>query len=466
MLNLQQSVLEELKFEPTDDQSRAIKALEYHLNDVAKGILIIKGFAGTGKSTLIAAYSKSIKKLKYKTVMLAPTGRAAKVLSSYSGQQAHTIHRKIYFALMTPEGGVSLTLGENKHKNTVFLIDEASMISGKTSEAEFSAHNLLDDLMEYVESGENCRLIFIGDTAQLPPVGSELSPALNTTFLKSRYSKNFYEVELKNVVRQQSESGILFNATKLRIGVFEQQVNIPNFELAKDVIRLSGDMLEDALNDAYRKYGFEDTLVITRSNKRANAFNQQIRFKIRWQENEISAGDLIMIVKNNYYWLEKEEKQGFIANGDMAEVLKVIRKTDIGDFNFAELIIRLLDDPDKKELQVWTVLNTLQSETPQLSYPDMIKLSASVESEYMDIPSAKHRLQKIKEDPFYNALQIKFSYAVTCHKAQGGQWPCVFIDAGYFKEDMLNREYLRWLYTAFTRASEKVYLINFNEKFF
>jgi exodeoxyribonuclease-5 len=467
MLSLDAKIREELIHLPTEDQARAIKAFDYHLNDATKGILVLKGFAGTGKSTLVAAYSRSLKFFKYKTVLLAPTGRAAKVLSTYSGQSAHTIHRKIYFALMTPEGGVALTLGENKHKNTIFIVDEASMISAKTSDAEFSSHNLLDDLMEYVEGGENCRLIFVGDTAQLPPIGSELSPALNTDYLKNRYSKSFYEVVLKQVVRQQNESRILYNATQLRINVFQNQIVFPKIEIAKDVIRLSGDMLEDALNESYRKYGFENVLVITRSNKRANAFNQQIRFKIKWQENEISAGDLIMIVKNNYYWLEKESKTGFIANGDTAEVIKVLRKKEIRGFQYSELILRFIDYPEIGELCLWVLLNTLQSETPNLSYPEMIRMSAAIEQEfYAEIPNARQRLNRVKEDPFYNALQIKFSYAVTCHKSQGGQWPCVFIDAGYFTEDMLSREYLRWLYTAFTRGTVQLYLIQFNEKFF
>lgn len=332
----------------------------------------------------------------------------------------------------------------------------------------FSGGSLLDDLISYVFNGTNCKLIFIGDTAQLPPVGLDISPALDFEYLKASYSFKVDWYELKEVVRQSEQSGILTNATTIRNQIKNEKEAKPKFALDsfKDIVRLGGDELEDALNSAYNKYGAEDIMIICRSNKRANIFNQQIRIRIRWQENELSTGDYMMVVKNNYFWLKDESKAGFIANGDIIKLTSVGKIQEIHGFKFADVRMKMIDYPDEPELETRLLLDTIMSDSPSLSPEDNKRLYTSVMEDYSDVADRKLRLKKVKEDSFFNALQVKFAYAVTCHKAQGGQWDCVFVEQGYLTDEMINTEYLRWLYTAVSRAKEKLYLVNFNKDFF
>jgi len=465
-------LLRSFPFETTSGQRTLLAKLAgFILGKDSDHIFVIKGYAGTGKTTLVSSLVKSMPALNGKTVLLAPTGRAAKVLSGYTQKQAYTIHKKIYIRRSGEEGSVAFHLQQNLHTNTLFIVDEASMISnsgGLTKGGLFGEGSLLDDLMEYVFSGVNCKLIFIGDTAQLPPVGMDVSPALDIGFLKASYSFQVDSYELTEVVRQVNDSGILLNATAIRNQIKEKKDLRPRFDLKgfKDIIRIDGPDLEDALNSAYSKYGAEDTMIVCRSNKRANIYNQQIRARVRWQESELSSGDLMMVVKNNYFWLPQESKAGFIANGDIIEILRVGNIQEMHGFRFADVRMRMIDYPDEPELEVRLILDTIMSESPALSQQDNKKLFDSVMLDYSDIADRRMRLKKVKEDGFFNALQVKFSYAVTCHKAQGGQWPCVFVEQGYLTDEMLNVEYLRWLYTGITRASEKLFLVNFNKEFY
>jgi exodeoxyribonuclease-5 len=459
-------------FETTPGQRTLLTKLsEFILGKNLDHIFVIKGYAGTGKTTLVGSLVKAMPALNGKTMLLAPTGRAAKVLSNYTQKPAFTIHKKIYVRRPTDDGGLAFHLQQNLHTNTVFIIDEASMISnsgGLIKGSGFGGGSLLDDLIDYVFSGTNCKLIFIGDTAQLPPVGMDVSPALDTEFLKASYSFQVDSFELTEVVRQGVDSGILTNATALRDKIRLKKGFQPHFMLEgfKDVIRIDGAELEDALNEAYNKFGAEDTMIVCRSNKRANIYNQQIRARIRWQESELSAGDFMMVVRNNYTWLPDESKAGFIANGDIIEILRVGKIQEMHGFRFADVRMRMIDYPDEPDLEVRLLLDTIMSEAPALSQADNKKLFDSVMLDYSDVADRRLRLKKVKEDGFFNALQVKFSYAVTCHKAQGGQWPCVFVEQGYLTDEMLNVEYLRWLYTGMTRASKKLYLVNFNKEFY
>lgn len=368
------------------------------------------------------------------------------------------------------DGSWGFKLQQNLHADTLFIVDEASMISntgGLSNGGMFGNGSLLDDLIDYVNSGNNCKLIFIGDTAQLPPVGLNISPALDIEYLKAIFNFSIDSFELTEVVRQSETSGILTNATTLRNQLKAADNTYPKFILNnyKDIIRLEGSELEDALNKAYSDYGAEDVMVICRSNKRANIFNQQIRARIRWQESELSSGDYMMVVKNNYFWLPEESKAGFIANGDIIQLLRVGHIQEMHGFRFADVRMKLIDYPDEPELEVRLLLDTIMGESPALSQTDNKKLYDAVALDYADVPDRRLRLKKIKEDPFFNALQVKFAYAITCHKAQGGQWPCVFVEQGYLTDEMINTEYLRWLYTAVSRASQQLYLVNFNKEF-
>ncbi len=465
-------LLDSFPFETTSGQRTLfIKLSEFILNKNSDQIFVLKGYAGTGKTTIVRSLVKSMPAVNGKTVLLAPTGRAAKVLSNYTEKQALTIHKKIYYRKPESSEGLAFTLQQNLHTDTIFIVDEASMISnsgGLNSNGMFGGGSLLDDLISYVFNGNNCKLLFIGDTAQLPPVGLDVSPALDIDFLKASYSFQLDWFELTEVVRQAGDSGILTNATEIRNQIKNKLGNKPHFLLNgfKDVIRLGGDELEDALNSAYSKYGAEESMVICRSNKRANIFNQQIRTRIRWQENELSAGDLMMVVKNNYFWLPEESKAGFIANGDIIQLTSIGRIQEMHSFRFADVRMRMIDYPDEPELETRLLLDTIMSDAPALSQEENKRLYESVSADYADIADRRLRLKKVKEDSFFNALQVKFAYAITCHKAQGGQWPCVFVEQGYLTDEMINTEYLRWLYTAVSRASEKLYLVNFNKDFF
>ena len=459
-------------FEPTSDQKELIHKLGLFFQELDnEKSFLIKGYAGTGKTTIVSALVKTLPYLNKKSVLLAPTGRAAKVLSEYSGNRAFTIHKKIYRIQTGKEGHTFLTLQQNMHKNTIFIVDEASMIPDSTSNNSsglFSGRSLLDDLILYINSGYHCNLILIGDTAQLPPVGSNLSPALDKNYLKTAFRLDITEHELTQVVRQAHESGILTNATQLRQKVKAEDFNPPFFNLEgfDDVVRISGNELEEALNSSYSQFEREDIVVICRSNKRANLFNQEIRKRVLYQDNEISAGDFLMIVKNNYFWLPDDSETGFIANGDIIEILKIGKLEEMYGFHFANITIRMIDFPDEKDLEVKILLDTIMLESPSLPFDEYKKMWNEIMLDYEDIPTKRERLQKVKNSPYLNALQIKFAYSLTCHKTQGGQWNIVFVDQGYLTQEMIDTEFLRWLYTATTRAVKKLYFINFSDFFF
>jgi exodeoxyribonuclease-5 len=465
-------LLKQFPFETTSGQRTLLNQLsEFIIDKNSDQIFVIKGYAGTGKTTIVRSLVESLPAINGKTVLLAPTGRAAKVLSNYTKKQAYTIHKKIYFRKPTSNGGMAFQRQQNLHINTIFIIDEASMISnsgGLSGGGMFGGGSLLDDLIQYVFSGTNCKLILIGDTAQLPPVGLDISPALDVEYFKASFYFTINSFELTEVVRQTEGSGILTNATAIRNQIKSNLNTTPHFNLNNfpDIIRINGADLEDALNSAYNDYGAEDSMVICRSNKRANIFNQQIRTRIRWQENELSSGDYMMVVRNNYFWLPEESKAGFIANGDIIQLTRVGNIQEMHGFRFADVRMRMIDYPDEPELETRLLLDTIMSESPALSQADNKKLYDSVSLDYSDVADRRLRLKKVKEDKFFNALQVKFAYAVTCHKAQGGQWSCVFVEQGYLTDEMINTEYLRWLYTAISRATQKLYLVNFNNEFF
>jgi len=463
------TLVDKFPFEPTNSQELLLENLVEFIFDKSKETLfIIKGYAGTGKTTTISTVVNNLWKIGKKAVLLAPTGRAAKVISGYSNRQAFTIHKKIYFPKKNKAGGVDFTLQPNKHTNTIFIIDEASMIPDSPSNAKlFDNGSLLDDLMSYVYSGVNCKIIFIGDTAQLPPVKLSISPALDAQKLELNYNKIVTEIELNEVMRQHSASGILINATELRLILANNGFDEFKFQLGfPDLIRLvDGYEIEDAINSAYDNIGVEDTAFIVRSNKRANQYNQQIRSKIRGQENEISTGDFVMVVKNNYFWLKDSSDAGFIANGDICEVLQIYNTKELYGFRFAEVKVRMIDYPNQKPFDTVLLLDTLTSESPSLTYEESNKLYQEVGKDFAHEKSKYKQFLGIKKSKHFNALQVKFSYAVTCHKSQGGQWKTVFIEQPYLPDGQ-NIEYLRWLYTAVTRAQEKVYLIGFKDEFF
>ena len=459
--------LSHLSFVPTTDQSSLISLLsDFISNKNEREIMVIKGYAGTGKTNMVAALSKTLPNFKWKSVLLAPTGRAAKVLSNYSKKPAQTIHKKIFTKIPTHDGGVTFSLAENKHTNTIFVVDEASMIGLDNPASDSVYHSLLESLLEYVFSGTNCKIILVGDTAQLPPIGSNESPALNIDYLKASYDLIIKHIELKQVARQEDASGILKNATHLRDCIVNFEDEFPKISLHKDVVRLTGEDLEDALNTAYSNYGFNDVLLVTRSNKRANLFNQAVRARVRYMDEDLCGGDLMMVVKNNYFWLDEKSEAGFIANGDSLEIKKIVRRKELYGFNFAECIVKLSDYENTPELSLNLLLDSIYTEVPSLTKDQQQELFANVMEDVADEPIKGLRMAYLRKNPYFNALQVKFNYAVTCHKAQGGQWPCVFIDQGYLTKEMLNVEYIRWLYTAFTRASERVYLMNFSDEFF
>ena len=474
---LYNEIISELDFKPLEGQKKVIKKLsefagaEKNRNE----IFLLKGYAGTGKTSIIAAIVKALSKNKIKTILTAPTGRAAKVLSKYAKKEAFTIHKKIYRQQSSSGAFGKFVLDVNLHKNTIFIVDEASMIANQSYEnVNFGSGKLLDDLIEYVYSGQNCKLILTGDTAQLPPVKLEISPALDIKTLEI-YGYDVIEFELTEVVRQEKESGILYNATKLREILkksmqYNERTVFKGFpriktDVFKDIEKINGADLIDAISDAYHKYSEQDTVIICRSNKRANRFNQGIRAKVHFKEDEIGGGDLVMVVKNNYFWAEDYEETDFIANGDTAEVVSVSNYTERYGYRFADAVLKFFDYGNV-EIKAKILIDTLTSDTASLSYEQNNELYKKIEEDYSDIKNKQKRFKKIRENPYFNALQIKFAYAVTCHKAQGGQWKKVFIDQGWITEEMINKEFLRWLYTAFTRAEKQLSLINFRKEFF
>ncbi len=462
-------LIEDFPFTPTITQNILLQQLSKFIYSKEKnGLFLLKGYAGTGKTTTISTVVTNLWKTGKKSVMLAPTGRAAKVISNYANKPAFTIHKKIYHPKKQKNGGVSFVLQTNKHTNTFFIVDEASMISDTTSNSKlFENGSLLDDLMTYVYAGIGCKLILIGDTAQLPPVKLDLSPALEEDKLALHYNKEVEMLELNEVMRQHADSGILVNATELRHLLLGYDAFDFKFQLGyPDIIRLEdGYDIEDAINSAYDNVGVEDTAFIVRSNKRANLYNQQIRSKIRGQENEISTGDFVMVVKNNYFWLPDSSDAGFIANGDICEIMAIRSTKELYGFRFAEVTLRMIDYKNQKPFDTVILLDTLTSETPSLTYEESNRLYQEVSKDFDDLKSNYKKLLSIKSNKYFNALQVKFSYAMTCHKSQGGQWKSVFIEQPYLP-DGLSREFLRWLYTAITRAEEKLYLIGFKNDFF
>lgn len=481
---LTEKIKENFGFVPTAEQSEVIHKMGQFLtsrHDME--LFLLRGYAGTGKTTLVGALVKTLAELKQPVVLMAPTGRAAKVFSSYAGCPASTIHKRIY-RQKTITDADSFSLNVNLSKHTLFIVDEASMISNEgLSSSTFGTGRLLDDLIQYVYSGEGCRLMLMGDTAQLPPVGDEESPALMPSVLAS-YGLQVYEHTLTQVMRQLSESGILYNATMIRCRLMElngaempdfmdsygpsdsSPASVIDYKAFADVCRLPGDELVESLTTAYSHWGADDCMIICRSNKRANIYNQGIRNMILYREEELSTGDRIMVVKNNYYWIERlvrEQHQAqplsFIANGDIAVVRRVRRVRELYGFRFADVLLSF-PDYDDYELETTVLLDTLHSESPSLTREESNRLFEAVMEDYADISQKKERYKQLREDPHFNALQIKYAYAVTCHKAQGGQWSAIYLDQGFLPPDTSDTDYYRWLYTAFTRATEQVYLVN------
>ncbi|MBW8244581.1 AAA family ATPase [Muricauda oceani] len=455
---------------PTLKQGLALNKLSNFVLEGKKDeVFLLKGFAGTGKTTLVATLVSSLWKVKMSAVLMAPTGRAAKVMSVYSGNKAFTIHKKIYFPKKQSGGGIQFVLAPNKHRNTVFIVDEASMIPDTPADSKlFENGSLLDDLMFYVHSGHNCKLILIGDTAQLPPVKLELSPALDEGRLSLNYDKEVECLELDEVMRQADDSGILHNATNLREQLQSEFFEDFKFDLGnyKDIVRLiDGNEIQEAIDSSYSQNGKEQTAIIVRSNKRANLYNQNIRERILFLDNEISVGDYMMVVKNNYFWLKPNSEAGFIANGDIIEVLELFAIKELYGFKFAEVKVKMVDYPNQKPFETVLLLDTITAETPSLSYDDGNRLYQEVMKDYAHEKSKYRKFLGVKNNKFFNALQVKFSYAITCHKSQGGQWDTVFVEQPYLPNGV-DKDYLRWLYTAVTRAERQLYLIGFKDDFF
>ena len=501
---LKYKILQQFGFPPTQEQSHALEVFAEFLTDRdPHAVMILRGSAGTGKTTLSGAIVRTLKEIRQKVMLLAPTGRAAKVFSLNSGSPAYTIHRRIYREKSFSGVEGQFNLNDNLYTDTLFMVDEASMIANMgLGGMSFGSGCLLDDLVHFVYQGRNDRLLLIGDKAQLPPVGEEESPALHAAMLEG-YGLKVYECDLNEVLRQSEESGILYNATMIRQMITHDDITqLPKIHFAgySDIKPMPGAELIEALADSYHHVGLDDTIVVTRSNKRANIFNQGIRNMVLDREEELSQGDILMIVKNNYYWMEEERKKikekeieerrvksegtesgtathkvqsskfqvqsneipAFLANGDRAKVLKVRRRIDLYGFRFATLLLQF-PDYGNYELEATVLLNTLTSEAPALTHEQQEQLFHQIEEDYQDIPLKADRMKAIRQDQFFNALQVKFAYAVTCHKAQGGQWAHVYVDQGYMTDDMLNPDYIHWLYTAFTRATEMLYLVNWPE---
>ncbi len=457
-------------FEPTSKQDEVLMQISQFVFDKSSSsVYMLKGYAGTGKTSIIGTLVSNLWQAKKSAVLMAPTGRAAKVISSYSKKEAFTIHKKIYFPKKQKSGGIRFVMQPNKHRNTIFIVDEASMIPDTPSDSKlFENGSLLDDLMQYVYSGHQCKLLLIGDVAQLPPVKSELSPALDANRLELNYNKTVTGLELDEVVRQDQDSGILENATQLRstleTGLYESfKFNVSGFS---DIVRLiDGYEIMDAINEAYSDLGYEETAIIVRSNKRANLYNKQIRERILFKDSELSTGDYLMVVKNNYFWIKPTTEAGFIANGDIIEVLEIYNLKELYGFRFAEVKVRMVDYPRMRPFETVLMLDTLSVESASLSYDESNRLYNEVVKDYANETSNYKRFLGVKKNKYFNALQVKFSYAITCHKSQGGQWNTIFVEQPYAPNG-IDKEYVRWLYTAVTRAKGKLYLIGFKDDFF
>jgi len=468
-MSFQQHIQKEFPYPPTADQIEAIRRFSVFVEQgSSSSVFLLKGYAGTGKTTLIASWLKPLQRLGYKVVLMAPTGRAAKVMSSYAKAKANTIHKRIYFAQQNKQGGIQFTLQKNKFRKTVFIVDEASMIGDDQSSAQlFQNGSLLQDLISYVQQGDRCKLVFVGDTAQLPPVNQEMSPALNQNYLYLHYSAEVSQVELSEVLRQDALSGILYNATNLRNLMHDNIEDHFQFMIRNkvDITHLQdGYDVQGALEDGYRDVGRTETTIIVRSNKRANQYNRQIRTQIMGLENDLAVGDLLLVVKNNYFWLTPESQAGFIANGDVIEILRILSFQELYGFRFAKVHVQLVDYPDQDPFDTVLIIDALDAEGHALTYEQSNQLYTKVRQDYLHLPKYK-QYPEVKKNPFFNALQVKFAYALTCHKAQGGQWKRVFIEKPYLPEGP-TVDYYRWLYTAITRSSEHLFLIGFTEEDF
>ncbi|MCQ2334943.1 MAG: AAA family ATPase [Paludibacteraceae bacterium] len=454
-------IRQELPFEPNSGQEELLHKLSIFLTSSdTRRAFILRGYAGTGKTSMVAALVRALKRLRQPCILLAPTGRAAKVLASYSGHSAYTIHKKIY--RQKQMGVEQFTLTDNLHKNALFIVDEASMISNqKVFNTPFGSGNLLDDLIRYVYAGEGCHMLVLGDTAQLPPVGMSESAALNPDVLRG-YDLDVNSFTLTQVARQALDSGILSNATAIREQLENGDIALmPHFETAgfEDICHLSMEYFQEELENAYQEVGLEDTLILTRTNKRTNLHNQGVRARVLWREDEISGGDRLMITKNNYFWTEQYDNLDFLANGDMLDVERISHVHEMYGFRFAEAQLRAVDYDFEIDVMIW--LDSLYTDSPEKNYELQKQLFERISEDYPEIRNKRELVQKVMQSPYYNALQVRFAYAVTCHKAQGGQWKRVFIDPGWLDEEHLGEDFYRWLYTALTRAQEKVYLLNF-----
>lgn len=464
---ISRQITQNFPYNPTEDQFLALNCLtDFLLSEKADTLLLLKGYAGTGKTSLVGALVKTMTELEQKSILLAPTGRAAKVFSGYAGQKAFTIHKKIYRQRAFSNEPTGFLPADNLHKDTLFIVDEASMIANDGVDSfVFGTGRLLDDLIQYVYAGENCRLILMGDVAQLPPVRQSESPALNPEILRG-YNLDITEITLTQVVRQSEDSGILFNATRLRDALRNNLVEIfPKLRLKgfTDFRKVNGDELIEEISAAYSRDGLEESMIISRSNKRATIYNNGIRNRILYREEELSSGDRLMVAKNNYFWTADCKEMDFIANGEIIQVLRVRRTTEMYGFRFADVLIRFQDYDIEMDLKI--LLDTLQTDSPALPKELNDKLFYTILEDYADIPTKGGKMKKMKADSHYNVLQVKYAYAVTCHKAQGGQWMNVFLDIGYITEEMLGEDFYRWLYTAFTRATHRLYLVNLPDEF-
>lgn len=457
-------LLEKFLYQPTTKQAHFFKTIAQFVTAVnTQEIFILKGYAGTGKTSVISTLVNCLEVIGIDYVLLAPTGRASKVVANYSGKKSYTIHKKIFYTNID-QSGFSFKLQTNKQKNTLFIVDEASMIS----DVQYGKGSVLESLIEYVYSARGSKLLLVGDTAQLPPIGTDLSPALDPNMVELTFQLPVISMELDQVMRQQQNSGILYNATRIREKLQDYFLDDFTFKINNyiDFQKLTqGDEIQDALHDAYYNNGLEETIFIVNSNKRANLYNQQIRNRILDRDSELSAGDLLMVVKNNYYWLKDNTQADFIANGDVVEVLEIFKIIELYDFRFAHVKIQLVDFQGIKPFETIVLLDTLYTEAAALTQEQQNKLYQEILLDYQDEPTQYRQQKKVKENEYYNALQVKFAYAFTCHKAQGGQWDIVFVEQPY-RNQPIDKEYFRWLYTAITRAKQKVYLIGFKDEYF
>tara|TARA_B110000444_G_C18848650_1_gene603832 strand:+ start:2404 stop:3828 length:1425 start_codon:yes stop_codon:yes gene_type:complete len=468
--NFYLDLLKDFSHEPTVKQDNALQMVsKFLLSQNYEELFLLKGYAGTGKTSIVGTLVKNSWKINKNLILLAPTGRAAKVISNYSNKEAFTIHKKIYYPKSKKGGGISFSLQKNKHKNTIFIVDESSMIPDTSPDSIlFDKGSLLSDLIQYVYSGHQCKLILIGDTAQLPPIKLDISPALDKATLENYFNKKVVTIELDEVVRQEKGSGILWNASCIRESLEDEFYDTFKFEKENfpDIIRpYDGQELMSALEDSYLNSGDEESVFIVRSNKRAFLYNQNIRSRILYKEEELSVGDHLMVVKNNYFWLETTSEAGFIANGDIIEILEIYSIKELYGFKFATVNVKMIDYPRMAAFETVLILDTLSSEIASLSFEDSNKLYQEVLKDYEHETSKYKKFLSVKKNIYFNALQVKFSYAITCHKSQGGQWDTVFVEQPYLPNG-IDKDYLRWLYTAITRAKKKLYLIGFKDDFF